>query len=411
MNSGFLVATDIASDCEMAFGEVEIISQSATHFIATCTRYGRRWILKGLRPEAADDALARQQLFKEYKILSMLSHPGIVAFAGMDEVGQLGLCIVMEWIDGPTLEDVLRDGPLSRDDRRRLMTEIAEAVAYMHSRGVVHRDLKLSNIMVRRNGGRAVIIDLGLADTDAFTIVKYPAGTLGYASERQQYATTPDTSDDIYSLGVVMRQLCPEYGAIARRCLATGRRRYRDGTLLVRVLRRRAQLRSRMVIALACALVATAIVGFTLYNRSLRSSVMDLDGQLTLLRQTGEQERLAERRQRRCLTDSLTTLQNRLAAESSIRAEAERHEQRLSDLKRQLKRRCENLYTRYMTDRKKSAFREVYDGQRLIEGLNALKAEFIAAHRDLTETDRIEIESAFATYYGDIVNKYYSPNR
>lgn len=140
MNSGFLSDTDVIAEITSTFADIEVVSRGSSFFIARATRYGRRWILKGINPESADDMLVRQQLLKEFEILSVLSHPGIVRFFGIEEVGRLGLCIIMEWIEGPTLEEALQQGMLNREDRRRLMFEIVEGVAYLHSKGIVHRD-------------------------------------------------------------------------------------------------------------------------------------------------------------------------------------------------------------------------------------------------------------------------------
>ncbi len=131
MNSGFLSDTDVIAEMTSTFADAEVISRGSSFFIARASRYGRRWILKGINPEAAEDVLARQQILKEFEILSALSHPGIVRFSGIEEVDGLGLCVIMEWIEGPTLEESLMQGILSRDDRRRLMFEIVEAVAYL----------------------------------------------------------------------------------------------------------------------------------------------------------------------------------------------------------------------------------------------------------------------------------------
>lgn len=276
--------------------------------------------------------LARQQILKEFEILSALSHPGIVRFSGIEEVDGLGLCVIMEWIEGPTLEESLMQGSLSRDDRRRLMFEIVEAVAYLHSKGVVHRDLKPSNIMVRQNGLSAVVIDFGLADTDAFTVLKYPAGTEGYASERQHRADTPDTSDDVYSLGVIMSSLYPEYGSIARRCKSSSRNRYANATKLLHAMRRRARLGLRIILAAVAAIIIGVIAVLGYHNAGLRSSVDNLYGQLSGLREDARHQETAAEQLRQRLSDSLTNIKKELAVETSYRTETERHDAHIAGL-------------------------------------------------------------------------------
>lgn len=403
MNSGFLSDTDVIAEITSTFADIEVVSRGSSFFIARATRYGRRWILKGINPESADDMLVRQQLLKEFEILSVLSHPGIVRFFGIEEVGRLGLCIIMQWIEGPTLEEALQQGMLNREDRRRLMFEIVEGVAYLHSKGIVHRDLKPSNIMVRQNGLSAVIIDFGLADTDAFTIVKYPAGTEGYVSERQRKADTPDTSDDVYSLGVIMSALYPELGAIARRCKSPSGKRYANATKLLRAMHRRTRLGRRIILSVVTviAICVIAILGY--HNAGLRSSVYDLDGQLLGLREESRQQGAAAEQLRERLTDSLNNLKSQLAVETSYRTELEQHNAQIAGLKRQLKSQCRTIYTQYLKYRKSPDFSEDYYGQKLTQQLRSFKTSFIARQNGLTDKDRQELESAFTIYFDEII--------
>lgn len=402
MNSGFLSDTDVIAEMTSTFADIEVVSRGSPFFIARATRYGRRWILKGINPESADDVLARQQLLKEFEILSSLSHPGIVRFSGIEEVDGLGLCIIMEWIEGPTLEEALKQGVFSRDDRRRLMLEIVEAVAYLHSKGVVHRDLKPSNIMVRQNGMSAVIIDFGLADTDAFTVVKYPAGTKGYVSERQQQADTPDTSDDVYSLGVVMSSLYPEYGAIVRRCKSCFGRRYANASKLLQAFRRRSRLGRRIVYSSVAVAALCVIATLSYHNMGLRSSVDNLDGQLSELRKDSRQQDAAAEQ----LNDSVINLKRRLAVETQNRFDRERHDNHIAELKHQLKSQCRAIYAQYLKDRKAPGFTEESYGQNLVIQLREFRTSFIARHKGLSEHDRQDLEFAFRLYFDEIIKDY-----
>lgn len=408
MNSGFLSDAEVIVEMTSAFADIEVISRSSSFFIARATRYGRRWILKGINKESAYDVLIRQQLLKEFEILAALSHPGIVKFSGIEEVGKLGLCIIMEWIEGSTLEEALRQGMFSRYDRRRLVFEIVEAVAYLHSKGIVHRDLKPSNIMIRNNGLSAVIIDFGLADTDDFTVVKYPAGTEGYMSERQRKASTPDTSDDVFSLGVIMSSLYPEYGAIVCRCKSSEGKRYANAIQLLQAIRRRSRLGRRIIASSVVAVAFCVIAILSYHNVDLRSSVDDLDGQLSELREGARQQSEAAGRLRERLTDSLTDIKNQLAVETSYRTEIERYNVYISELKSQLKSQCRSVYSKYLKEKKSPDFKEDYNGQKLCERLMNLKISFFARQNGLSDKDRQDLESSFAIYYGDIVNEYYS---
>lgn len=410
-NSGFLGKIDAIEEQTPTFGDIRILSLRNSHFLAVGTRYGRRWCLKGVNRENADSTLARQRLLKEAEILSMLSHPGVVNFAGIEQVSGLGLCIIMEWIEGDTLENALTEGKLSRNDRRRILLEIIESSAHIHSRGIVHRDIKPSNIMIRQNGGKAVIIDFDLADTDAHTVLKAPAGTPGYYSERQKTAETPYTGDDVFSLGVVMRALYPEYSSIIRRCTGNPDRRYRDASALLQAVRRRTRIAARRWIA-AAILSVVAITGSLAYHNSRLNSLVDeMGNQLSALSVRSSRQISQNRQERRLLTDSIEHLSDRLEKEISFRKETERQERFMSEAKRMLKKQLENDYTAHLRDRNKPGFNEEYHGQKLIDAMTETKSRFLNNLQSLTEKDRIELESTFAIYYGDILKRFFDENK
>lgn len=407
LNSGFLKDGEMIAALSSSFSDIEIIALRDTHFLAGASRYGRRWLLKGLRKEYAACSLPQQQLLKEFEILSSLSHPGIVNFAGMEEVEGYGRCIVMEWIEGPTLEEALHAGQLSRKDRHRILFEIVEAVAYLHSKGVVHRDLKPSNIMLRQNGGKAVVIDFGLADTDAYTVLKIPAGTPGYISERQQQATKPYTGDDVYAIGVVMQTLYPEYRSIIRHCTDNADKCYRDASVLLRVLRYRSHRNRRMAVILLSATVISAIFLLVNHNHNLRLSVSELEEQVDSLILDHRQDQ----HEQKLLSDSIEILSNRLNREAAFRIEGEHHEAFMADTKRKLKEELQKAYVQYLSSKTHSAIKEAFDGELLIKGLADTKSRLITDMPSLSEEDKMEIEHAYAIYYGDIITLYYNHNK
>ena len=104
---------------------------------------------------------------------------------------EFGPCIVMEYIDGVTLDKFLEGKP-SKQLRRKVVDQLIDALAYIHGKQIVHRDLKPSNILVTRNGSNVKIIDFGLSDADDYAILKQAAGTLKYMAPEQnkgRYAT------------------------------------------------------------------------------------------------------------------------------------------------------------------------------------------------------------------------------
>ena len=171
-------------------------------------------------------------LQKEFDIMSQLQHPMIVSVYSLEEVSGLGLCIVMEWIDGMTLGEWLKKKDNTLSQRRYMADMLSDALAYIHSRQTEHRDLKPSNIMVTHNGLHMKLIDFGLSDTDHYAILKAPAGTEGYMA--------PDGPSDIYSLGCILRELRLGWWSrlVIRKCCAPSIQRYTDIKTIKRDLHR-----------------------------------------------------------------------------------------------------------------------------------------------------------------------------
>ena len=193
-------------------------------------RYGKWFVLKGLKPEYSTNPFYRELLEKEFELGMMLSHPNIVTFYGKEHDTVAGDCIVMECIDGVTLSDFLATNP-SSDIVMKVIGEILSAMSYFHGLQVIHRDIKPSNILVTRNGNNVKIIDFGFSDTDSHAILKQPAGTARYAAPEQVEGNAAlDNRADIYSFGVVLNDIVTATGfrgcsAVVRKCTQTNRKK------------------------------------------------------------------------------------------------------------------------------------------------------------------------------------------
>jgi len=222
------------------FTDHEEIPSSGYNRLVRAVRYGKYFILKGLKPQYANDKLYQSMLQKEFEIMVLMSHPNIIRVYDLEEVDGIGLCIIMEYVDGVPLDQWLASKPSFRL-RRRMFLQLLSAMAHWHSHQVVHRDLKPSNILVTRNGNNARIIDFGLADTDLYAVLKEPAFTLSYASPEQLQGGPLDCRSDIYSLGRVMRLIFPHnYGYVAARCCRQRReQRYSSADSVISAIKRR----------------------------------------------------------------------------------------------------------------------------------------------------------------------------
>lgn len=341
--SGFIGNPDIEFQTDSAMHDVEIIRITQRNVVARGRRYGRMWLLKGLNHELSKSASARRQMQKEFELHSRLHHPLIAQAVGIEWVDGIGQCMVREWVDGPTLSEALRSGSMTKTERRRAMREIVNAVAYMHSQGVVHRDLKPDNIVLRRAGGDAVIIDFGLADTDDYVELKQPAGTPGYISPEQSETGGAKTSDDVYSLGVIMRELCPDYRRIAGRCTGQLAGRPADARALGRLIDRR-ERRPKIIMATAAAILAITLGSLALIRiNDLSRATHDAESRVETL--TAESRNSAN--QVSTLTDSLTDVHNRLKAAELQLERVESMKQTVAQALREGERRIDDVLTRY----------------------------------------------------------------
>lgn len=318
VESGFVEEGE-AAGFSRQFSDVEVLRVTRVNVIARGRRYGRQWLIKGLRSDLTDSTAYRHRLMKEFEVHSRLHHSSVAHAVGFEEVEGLGTCLIMEWIEGTTLSDAIREGHLSKQERRRIMRDIIDAVAYVHSQGVIHRDLKPSNIMLRKVGGEPVLIDFGLADTDDYVELKEPSGTPGFVSPEQQERGGAHTADDVYSLGVIMNELCPEYSGISRRCMSPLRKRPADARA-VRVALDRRDRRPKVIMwsLLAAIVVVTGVIAGVKMSALSRNAI---EGETRL-------SAIAEENSRNLahvavLNDSLERMSQRLASEEEERRKIE----------------------------------------------------------------------------------------
>ena len=206
------------------FSDFTPIPCKGFNLLCKAKRYGRWWVLKGLKEPYHQDENYKNLLHKEFDILISLQHPNIVSAYSMEEIPEMGTCIVMEWIDGITLEHWSG----KKTEGEGIFLQLLDAVHYIHAKQIVHRDLKPSNIIITHNGNHVKLIDFGLSDTDDFAILKQPAGTPGYISPEQIISRQADIRNDIFSIGCILEMILPgkPYTAIIKRCKAPITQRY-----------------------------------------------------------------------------------------------------------------------------------------------------------------------------------------
>ena len=165
------------------------------------------------------DRLARFQ--REAQVLASLNHPGIAAIYGLEDSGDTK-ALVLELVEGPTLADRIKRGPIALDEALPIAKQTAEALEAAHEAGVIHRDLKPANIKVR-DDGTVKVLDFGLAKaldpsptgdpsqsptlTAMATQMGVIMGTAAYMSPEQARGKTVDKRTDIWAFGCVLFEM------------------------------------------------------------------------------------------------------------------------------------------------------------------------------------------------------------
>ncbi len=190
----------------------------------------RRDVAIKVLPEAfARDGERMARFEREAKVLASLNHPNIAAIYGFEDSAGARLpdgqahALVMELVEGPTLADRAKQGPIAIDEALRIARQIADALEYAHERGIVHRDLKPANIKISRDDA-VKILDFGLAkaiegDGSSMDINNSPTltrmatmqgvllGTAAYMSPEQAKAKPVDRRADIWAFGCVLYEM------------------------------------------------------------------------------------------------------------------------------------------------------------------------------------------------------------
>lgn len=212
-------------NADSASNDLELIHTSKDGFneLYRICKSGRFFVYKALKKEYRGNLMYEDLLTKDFNIGFSLTHPGLCQYFAKISHPEIGNCIVMEWIDGCTLEELIVSGNIDKPLAGKIICEVCDALGYMHRRQVIHRDLKPENILVTHNGQNVKIIDFGLSDADSFAAFKAPAGTRIYASPELLAGEPIDNRSDIWSLGVIIGETHKYYRNVAARCLSRDR--------------------------------------------------------------------------------------------------------------------------------------------------------------------------------------------
>ena len=228
---------------------------------------GRLYFVKQLRPEYRSDKRYREAFRKEYEVGKSIDSPYIVKYVAMEE-GADGLCILMEYVNGVTLAEKQASEPeyfRKEQHVKKLLLQVAQALAVLHRHNIVHMDIKPENILLTKGSNDVMLVDLGFCLSDRND------STVGCT---QQFAapevTKGDIKDidartDIYSVGCLLRwieentgkALSRTYINIKERCLREQKsERYASAEEIVKVIKNRHRNMALGVLALLVVVLA-----------------------------------------------------------------------------------------------------------------------------------------------------------
>jgi len=198
--------TDLAGKYKI----IEVLGRGGMGIVykAEDTQLKRSVALKFLPPELIQEEEARERFVLEARAAAALSHPNICTIHEIDE-GEGRSFISMEYVKGQSLRERIGQGPLPPEKALDIAIQVAEGLDEAHKKGIIHRDIKSSNVMVTEKD-QAKIMDFGLAKVKGGTLLTREGTTLGtvaYMSPEQAKGEEVDQRSDIWSLGVVLYEM------------------------------------------------------------------------------------------------------------------------------------------------------------------------------------------------------------
>ncbi len=241
--------------------DYELLSDSGHNLVYRVQTDGKWLVLKAAKQDEGELTRNRLLLEREFEIMHRLDSIYVVHTIAMVDDHKLGRAILMEYVNGRSLEQFVTENP-SSSERRRVAGELMEALAFLHDRQIVHGDLKPSNILITHSGNHVCLIDFGFADNEAY--IAKNIGTSPSISKPEQLPSDVLLPErDIYALGKMLSLLFPHSAKpVIRRCLASTGRKYISVRQVRAALHRYWRLRWLIPLALCIITVVTLLVAF-----------------------------------------------------------------------------------------------------------------------------------------------------
>ena len=205
-----------------------VIKSKGIYLYVKATRDGAPVMLKALKSEYKDKSQFQTLLRKEFETVSKLDHANIAKETQLIDDPQYGKAIVVEFVDGRPLNAYLAENH-SVEEKLNIIRQIASAIGYANERNIQHRNLKASNVLIAKQGDEVKIIDFRMPFADDLHV---GYSSMAHVSPEQKDGTVAiDARADVYSLGVLMKQMgLPEdYNGLIEKCCSYNRGdRYMD---------------------------------------------------------------------------------------------------------------------------------------------------------------------------------------
>jgi len=206
--------TEMFASLSVKYNEVKVIAAGGMGIIVSAIdkETKKKVAIKTIAPKLYNNPKAIKFFFQEFQAIQRMNHPNIIRI--YDSYNEGFLYYVMEYLEGETLEDLMnREGILPIRSVVRIGTQVARALQHCHSNGIVHRDVKPSNIFISSKNNSCKIIDFGVVkDLDSETQDSTAIGSPHYAAPEQLQAGQISGKSDIYALGVcIFKMVSGEY--------------------------------------------------------------------------------------------------------------------------------------------------------------------------------------------------------
>ena len=244
--------------------------------VFTANFNGKKVIVKALKAECANDAACKASLRQEFETTSMLDNKYIRKALDFVQIEGLGDAIVFEYIEGKSLAEHVRVGTLTEKQVKSVLTEVCDALNYLHRNGLVHSNLNPENIIVTAAEGRAKLIDFGIPETKQDADRELLIKEMEFVAPEIIKGEDFDSRADIYSLGKIMefigeRNITKQFTAVATHCTQFSKEQRYDTISEVRSAISKGHSFVKVIILLVVAAIL-AVLAF-IYVPKIRANV------------------------------------------------------------------------------------------------------------------------------------------